>query len=230
MAAGTAPVVTLDGPGGAGKGTLALALAQHFGWHVLDSGAIYRALGLQAANAGWSLAVDADRAAAEAAARALAIEFSVAGAGVQVVLDGEDVTQAIRSSTVAEAASRWAAVPEIRQALLTCQRAFATAPGLIADGRDMGTVVFPDAALKFFITASVEARARRRLAQLSESPTADNIGKLYKEIEQRDARDRERETAPLTPASGSVVIDTTDQSPETSLAGLVAHIEQRGLA
>lgn len=230
MAADTVPVVTLDGPGGAGKGTLALALARHLGWHVLDSGAIYRALGLIAANAGWSPETDADRAAATASARELALEFSAADTGLQVMLDGADVTRAIRSSAVAEAASRWAAVPEIRHALLACQRAFAVKPGLIADGRDMGTVVFPGATCKFFVVASVEARAQRRLAQLSEPATADNIGELYNEIEQRDARDRERQTAPLTPASGAVVVDTTDQSPEASLAELVAHIERRGLA
>ncbi|NNC23346.1 (d)CMP kinase [Salinisphaera sp. USBA-960] len=226
----SAPVITLDGPGGAGKGTLALALAQRLGWQVLDSGALYRAMGLIGARAGWSPDVAADRTAAADAAAQLAVSFEITPDGIRVSREGEDITETIRSSEVAEQASQWAAVPAVRDALLARQRAFAQPPGLIGDGRDMGTVIFPDAACKFYITASAEQRARRRLAQLSMPKTTDKIGKLYNEIETRDARDREREASPLKPAADAVVIDTSDDDPSSSLERLLAEVSRQGIA
>ncbi len=225
----SAPVITLDGPGGAGKGTLALALAERLGWHVLDSGALYRAMGLMAERAGWSPERSDHRAAAAQAATELNVGFVTASDGVRVYLAGEDITQAIRTAQVAESASRWASVTEMRDALLACQRAFATRPGLVADGRDMGTVVFPSAQAKFFITASAKARARRRLAQLSMPETTGNIGRLYNEIKARDTRDRERNTAPLVPAVDAFVLDTTDENPAKSLDRLMVEVARRGL-
>ncbi|WP_111746077.1 (d)CMP kinase [Salinisphaera orenii] len=226
----SAPVITLDGPGGAGKGTLALALAQRLGWQVLDSGALYRAMGLIGARAGWSPDVAADRTAAADAAAQLAVSFEITPDGIRVSREGEDITETIRSSEVADQASQWAAVPAVRDALLARQRAFAQPPGLIGDGRDMGTVIFPDAACKFYITASAEQRARRRLAQLSMPKTTDKIGKLYNEIETRDARDREREASPLKPAADAVVIDTSDDDPSSSLERLLAEVSRQGIA
>lgn len=224
-----APVLTLDGPGGAGKGTLSLALARHLGWQILDSGALYRAMGLIASRTGWSADSESDRAEAAARAAGLELSFPASADGLQVWLGDEEVTAEIRRSDVAENASKWAAIPEIREALLTRQRTFAAAPGLIADGRDMGTVVFPDAACKFFVTATVDARAKRRLAQLSMPQTVDNIEELYNEIDARDARDRERQASPMMPASDAIVVDTTDENPTTSLRRLVAEVERNRL-
>src|SRR5699024_3838745 len=160
----TAPVITLDGPGGAGKGTLAAALAQELGWALLDSGALYRVVGWQAEQKGLSAEDAAAVAEMAVAARALNITFASVDGGraLRVYCGDREVTTAIRSDQVSAAASRWAAVPEIRTALLARQRAFRVPPGLIADGRDMGTVVFPHAPLKLFVTASAKERARRR--------------------------------------------------------------------
>ncbi|AWN17557.1 (d)CMP kinase [Salinisphaera sp. LB1] len=214
----SAPVITLDGPGGAGKGTLASELARGLGWWLLDSGALYRLVGLSALREGLDAGADADRARAAAIAQGLAVHFVPdTGAGQRVELAGADVTDAIRADDVSEAASRWAALPDIRHALLARQRDFVAPPGLVADGRDMGTVIFPQADLKLYITASADERARRRYAQLSEKGVAANLERIYREIVERDQRDASRDAAPLKPAADAHVIDTTGEDVATSL-------------
>lgn len=199
------PVITIDGPSGSGKGTIASLLAERLGWHFLDSGALYRVLGLAAVRQGVGL----DRAASLAElARALAVEF----VDDRVLLAGEDVSLVIRSEQAAAAASQVAALPTVREALLGWQRRFSRPPGLVADGRDMGTVVFPDAALKVFLTASAEERARRRYNQLKEKGLDVNFDNLLAEIEERDERDRSRAVAPLRAADGALEMDTTTLS------------------
>ncbi len=199
------PVITIDGPSGSGKGTIASLLAERLGWHFLDSGALYRVLGLAAVRQGVGL----DRAASLAElARALAVEF----VDDRVLLAGEDVSLVIRSEQAAAAASQVAALPTVREALLGWQRRFSRPPGLVADGRDMGTVVFPDAALKVFLTASAEERARRRYKQLKEKGLDVNFDNLLAEIEERDERDRSRAVAPLRAADGALEMDTTTLS------------------
>ncbi|KEZ76236.1 cytidylate kinase [Salinisphaera hydrothermalis C41B8] len=211
-------MITLDGPGGAGKGTLASELARGLGWWLLDSGALYRLVGLSALREGLDPDRAEDRERAVAIAQALPVHFVPdKGAGQRVELAGEDVTDAIRADAVSEAASRWAALPPIREALLSRQRDFVALPGLIADGRDMGTVIFPDADLKLYITASAEERARRRYAQLSEKGVAANLEWIYREIVERDERDASRDAAPLKPAVDAHVIDTTGDDVAASL-------------
>ncbi|ERJ18707.1 Cytidylate kinase 1 protein [Salinisphaera shabanensis E1L3A] len=224
-----APVMTLDGPGGAGKGTLASALARELGWWLLDSGALYRLVGLVALRAGLDAQTAADCAVAVDASRGLDIVFEPdRGAGQRVRLAGEDVTDVIRTDEVSDAASKWAVQPAIRAALLERQRDFATAPGLIADGRDMGTVIFPEADLKLYITASPEERARRRFAQLSGQNVDANLDRIYREILERDARDASREVAPLKPADDAHVIDTTGESVAASLAKVRGLVREKG--
>jgi CMP/dCMP kinase len=203
-----APVITLDGPGGSGKGTVARLLGERLGWHFLDSGALYRVLGHHAARCG--VALDDQKGLARLALT-LPVRFSDSGA---VILAGVDVTAAIRTEQAGSAASRVAALPAVREALLERQRAFRRAPGLIADGRDMGTVVFTDATLKIYLTASVEERARRRHKQLNEQGLDVNLSALLREIEERDRRDSSRSIAPLVPAADAEIIDTTELSVE----------------
>ena len=200
------PVISIDGPSASGKGTVSRALAKQWGWHFLDSGALYRLTGLAALQAGVSLE---DESALAGIARGLDIQFRSAGDDSQTWLAGKDVSLDIRSERCSQAASKVAVFTEVRQALLERQRAFRLAPGLVADGRDMGTVVFPDAELKIFITASPEERAQRRLKQLNEQGINVNLADLLAEIQVRDKRDRERSNAPLLPAPDAVVIDTT---------------------
>jgi cytidylate kinase len=200
-------VITIDGPSGTGKGTIAALVAERLGWHTLDSGALYRTLALAAERA----AVDLD--AGEALARlaaGLRIEFEDA----RVFLQGEDVSEAIRTEAVGAAASRVAAHALVRDALLAWQRTAARPPGLVADGRDMGSVVFPDAALKVFLTASPEERVRRRYKQLKEKGLDVSLPTLIKEIGARDERDSSRSVAPLKTPSGAFVVDTTSLSIE----------------
>jgi cytidylate kinase len=202
------PVLTIDGPSGAGKGTVSQAVAAALGWHLLDSGALYRAVGYAAGVAGIDVT---DEAAAERCARATRIEFRVPDGGgeLRVIVDGVDATDAIRTETAGAAASAIAAIPGVRDALLDLQRDFRRAPGLVADGRDMGTVVFADARWKVFLTASAAERAERRHKQLKAKGLAVNLASLLLEIEARDARDASREVAPLRPAADAVVVDTT---------------------
>lgn len=201
------PVVAIDGPSGSGKGTVSRILAGRLGWHLLDSGALYRLTALAGAGRGLD---PADEAGHAALAAGLDVRFETdAQGGERVVLDGQDVTQRLRAETTGNMASVVAAMPSVRAALLERQRSFATRPGLVADGRDMGTVVFPQAGLKVFLTASAEERARRRYNQLKEKGLAANLAGLSQEILERDRRDSARSVAPLRPATDAVVIDST---------------------
>lgn len=204
-------VVTIDGPSGSGKGTLSQLLAKKLGFHLLDSGALYRITALA------SLQKNIDLENVEAVANValnLHIRFDVSGDKTLIFLEDKNVTDAIRTETISMAASKVAAYQPVRSALLARQRAFATAPGLIADGRDMGTVVFPDAQVKLFLTASAEARAERRYKQLiAKGETVDKTI-LVKEIQERDDRDTKRSVSPLVPASDAVIVDSTSMSIE----------------
>ncbi|PYZ99777.1 (d)CMP kinase [Gammaproteobacteria bacterium 2W06] len=206
-------VITIDGPGGAGKGTIARALAQRLGFHLLDSGAIYRLLALASLRDG--IAPD-DLPGLTRRAEQLDIDFRTDGehAG-EAVLDGQPVANAIRDEACGERASVLAALPPVREALKARQRAFRQPPGLVADGRDMGTVIFPDAPVKIFLTASAEERARRRHKQLMEQGVTASLDNLLAELKARDARDSQRQTAPLRPAEDAVTVDTTGTSIDT---------------
>jgi len=203
-----APVITVDGPSGVGKGTLCQWLARRLGWRLLDSGALYRLTALAALNRNLSLEEEFEVA---AVAAELNVEFVTGDddGPLRIILDGGEVGAALRSETAGNAASRVAALPSVRAALLQRQRDFRRRPGLVADGRDMGTVVFPNAELKLFLTASAEERARRRHKQLSEQGLDANLDRLAHEIAERDARDTQRATAPLRPAADAEVLDTT---------------------
>lgn len=215
-----APVITIDGPSGAGKGTLCKALAETLQWHLLDSGAIYRVLALAALH--HQVAIDSEEALVALAAH-LDVRFEVEQGQLNVVLEGEDVSQAIRNETVGNTASQIAAFPRVREALLLRQRAFRAAPGLIADGRDMGTVVFPDAPVKIFLDASSEERAHRRMRQLQEKGFSVNLGRLPSEIKERDDRDRNRAVAPLMPAADALVLDSTRLTIDEVITKALAH-------
>jgi cytidylate kinase len=199
-------IVTVDGPSGAGKGTLSAMLANAYKWHFLDSGAIYRVLSIAAIHHG--IALD-DVSGLAPLASGLDVTFAVTDNGNRVILEGEDVTDEIRTEEVGSAASKVASIPLVREALLRRQRAFADEPGLVADGRDMGTVVFPDAIAKIFLTASAERRAERRYEQLKAMGQDVKISRLLADIQARDERDRTRSTAPLLAADDALEIDST---------------------
>jgi len=200
------PVVAIDGPSGSGKGTISRAVASRVGWHWLDSGALYRLVALAGEAAGLD---PADVEGHVRAALAMRVAFDLDG-GEQVLLNGADVAAALRSEAAGQGASRVAAWPAVRAALLERQKAFAQPPGLVADGRDMGTVVFPDATLKVFLTASVQARAQRRYKQLIDKGNSANLAALSRDLEERDRRDAERAVAPLKPAPDAVLLDSSD--------------------
>jgi len=201
------PVIAIDGPSGSGKGTIARRVAAALGYHLLDSGALYRLVALAGARKG--LQPD-DQAGHAEVARGLQVEFGADEAGEErILLEGDDVTRTIRTETAGAEASRVAAMPPVRTALLERQHAFARSPGLVADGRDMGTVVFPGAPLKIFLTASAEERARRRHKQLKEKGLTVNIADLSQEIRERDLRDSNRPVAPLRPAGDALILDST---------------------
>jgi len=201
------PVIAIDGPSGSGKGTVCRIVARHLGWHLLDSGALYRLTALAGAARGLD---PVDEPGHAAIAARLDVRFEVDGTGNErVLLDGRDVTRELRAEVTGNMASVVAVMPSVRAALMSRQRAFAEPPGLVADGRDMGTVVFPSAGLKVFLTASAEERARRRYNQLKEKGLAANLAGLSQEILERDRRDSARSVAPLRPAADAVVIDST---------------------
>ena len=203
---GAAPVICIDGPSGAGKGTLSQRLATDLGWHLLDSGALYRVVGFAGRLAAVSLE-DSD--AVAGVARSLDVDFRPTEGGVSVWLAGEDVTANLRTEEGGRDASTVAALPSVREALLLRQQELARPPGLIADGRDMGTVVFPRAPLKIFLTASAEARAERRFHQLQGMGESVSLARLLTDIQQRDARDQSRTVSPLVPAEDAIIIDST---------------------
>jgi len=203
----SAPVLTIDGPSGSGKGTISRLVAQRLGWHYLDSGALYRAVGVAA---GWADIDLDDHGALVRCTFDNRIDFrDDAGGELRVIVNGVDATDELRMETAGAAASAIAAIPEVRSALKERQRDFRRPPGLVADGRDMGTVIFPDAGVKVFLTASAEERAERRYKQLKEKGVSVTLGGLLREILARDARDAQRAVAPLRPAEDAVRIDST---------------------
>ncbi|QUJ66345.1 (d)CMP kinase [Photobacterium sp. GJ3] len=219
-----APVITVDGPSGAGKGTLCMLLAEKLGWNLLDSGAIYRVLALAAIHHG--VEQDSEEALVPLAAH-LDVQFLAEGDLVKVILEGEDVSSTLRTEEVGNAASKIAALPRVREALLRRQRAFNGEPGLVADGRDMGTVVFPNAEVKIFLDASAEERAKRRMNQLQQKGLSVNFDSLLSEIQERDERDRNRAVAPLRPAADALVLDSTHLSIEQVTEQALTHIEEK---
>jgi len=205
----TVPVITIDGPSGSGKGTVSQHLAGKLGWHHLDSGALYRLLAYAALQQALSLD---DAAALVQLASRLSVSYQLPTPdNPAIMLDGIDVGQALRTEKCAEAASKTAALPAVRRALLAWQRHYRQPPGLVADGRDMGTVVFPDATLKLFLTARPEVRAMRRYKQLINKKIVVNLEELIKEVEARDQRDASRKASPLMPAGDAVIVDNSDQ-------------------
>ncbi|MEZ9650108.1 (d)CMP kinase [Vibrio lentus] len=218
------PVITVDGPSGAGKGTLCMLLADKLGFHLLDSGAIYRVLALAAIHHG----VDTESEdALVPLATHLDVQFIAEGDLVKVILEGEDVSGELRKEETGMAASKVAALPRVREALLRRQRAFSAAPGLVADGRDMGTVVFVEAEAKIFLDASAEERANRRLKQLQEKGLDVKFDDLLSEIQERDDRDSNRPVAPLRPAEDALVLDSTSMNIEQVVEKALHYIESK---
>ncbi|MDC5706868.1 (d)CMP kinase [Vibrio europaeus] len=221
------PVVTVDGPSGAGKGTLCMLIANKLGFHLLDSGAIYRVLALAAIHHGVDL--ESEDALVPLATH-LDVQFVAEGDLVKVILEGEDVSGELRKEDTGMAASKVAALPRVREALLRRQRAFAEGQGLIADGRDMGTVVFPEAEAKIFLDASAEERAQRRLKQLQGKGLDVRFDDLLREIQERDDRDRNRPVAPLRPAEDALLLDSTTMSIDEVVEKALQYIESKLVA
>lgn len=223
-----APVVTLDGPGGAGKGTISYLLAQKLGWHLLDSGAMYRVLALAALQHGISLG---DEESLGGLAQVLDVEFRPATDSpvCEVILEGQNVSHDIRTEEAGNNASIVAALPAVRAGLLARQKAFRETPGLIADGRDMGTVVFPDAPVKIFLTASAEERATRRYKQLKEKGFDVSLRDLCNEIKERDDRDANRAVSPLKPADDAILLDSTELAIEAVFEQVLLAMTNKGL-
>ena len=215
------PVLTIDGPSGSGKGTISRAVADSLGWHLLDSGALYRAVGYAASMAGLDLS---DAAAVTRCAETTKIAFRDPkdGRETRVIVNGHDATDEIRTETCGATASAIAAIAAVRTALFDKQRSFRKAPGLVADGRDMGTVVFTDAPYKIFLTASADERARRRYKQLKDKGLNVTLASLLREIQARDERDATRKVAPLKPAAGALIVDTTAVAVDEVIAQVLA--------
>jgi len=219
-----APVLAVDGPSGAGKGAVSAALARRLGWNVLDSGAVYRAVAL----ASLERVIDAgNEIALVELAPDLPLSFEADQDGIEAVLAGRRIGRLLRSEEVSVRASKVAAIPALRAALLELQRGARRLPGLVADGRDMGTVVFPDAALKIFLDASVEERANRRYKQLKEKGESVRLSRLFRDMQERDRRDRERAVAPTVPATDAVIVDSTHLSLEQVIERIAALARQR---
>lgn len=220
------PIVCVDGPSGSGKGTLAQRLANHLDFHLLDSGALYRVVGFVALDQGigWD-----DEPSVTQIARDLDVSFVTSDLGVRVIYRGRDVTEPVRSVRGGEGASAVAAIPSVREALLARQRGLAVAPGLIADGRDMGTAVFPDAPVKIFLEASAVARAQRRQSQLQLQGEDVSLPRLLEAIEARDTRDRIRSVSPLLPADDAVIVDSTDLTADAVFERVMSHVVAKGI-
>ncbi|MDH2923829.1 cytidylate kinase [Nicoletella semolina] len=216
-------VITVDGPSGAGKGTLCSALAEKLGFELLDSGAIYRILALAAIKSDISL--DDEIQLAELA-RSLDVKFTLKAGEVNVILSGEDVGRQVRTAQAGQNASKIAIFPKVREALLQRQRDFSTSRGLVADGRDMGTVVFPNAKIKFFLDASPEERTKRRVKQLQEKGFNANFDEILSEIKERDLRDRNRAIAPLVPAEDAIILDSTHLTIDDVITRALDYINQ----
>ncbi len=218
------PVITIDGPGGTGKGTLGRLLASALQWHFLDSGAVYRVLAYAVLREGLQLdQIDA----IDTLALTLPVEFGFREGHWQVIYHDHDITHELSTEKIGTLASILAAIPEVRAALLERQRAFAKAPGLVTDGRDMGTVVFPNADLKIYLDASPQVRAKRRFNQLKERGINVNLTEILEELAARDARDSQREIAPMRPAPDAVVIDSSDQDVAAVLEQVLQLVKQR---
>ncbi len=218
------PVLTIDGPGGAGKGTISRLVAGRLGWHLLDSGALYRLVALDAQKRG--VALEAEQALAVLATR-LDAQFESRGDQTRILLNGLDVTEAIRSEAAGDGASRVAALPGVRRSLVQRQRDFRRLPGLVADGRDMGEVIFPDAGLKVFLTASVEERARRRHKQLKDKGIDVSLSALSRDMVERDRRDSGRAIAPLKPSDDARILDTTGIDVPAVVAVVLGWVAER---
>lgn len=224
MALDLPPVLAIDGPSGAGKGAVSAAVARRLGWNALDSGAVYRSVALAALER--NVSAD-DEAALVELTRNVHLTFRAGEGGIDVFLDDRDVGDSLRTEAVSVMASRVAAIPAVRAELLELQRACRAMPGLVADGRDMGTIVFPDAELKVFLEASVEERAKRRYKQLKEKGESVMLSRLFRDMQARDRRDRERAVAPTVPASDAVVVDSTHLSLEQVIEHVVGLARQR---
>ncbi|MDS7931258.1 (d)CMP kinase [Acinetobacter sp. V102_4] len=223
----TVQIITIDGPSGSGKGTLAAKLAAHYQYHLLDSGALYRLLGLSLHKHDLLEKLDSQLDECVQYARQLDIKFETSASGILVFLDGEDVSQTIRTERVGEYASKVAAIPELRQALFERQRAFAQNPGLVADGRDMATAIFPEANAKIYLTASAESRAERRVKQLQGMGLDAKINDILANIQARDKRDMEREVAPLKPAKDAYIIDSSELTIDQVFKLMVDYVDSR---
>ncbi|WP_454666797.1 (d)CMP kinase [Acinetobacter calcoaceticus] len=223
----TVQIITIDGPSGSGKGTLAAKLAAHYQYHLLDSGALYRLLGLSLHKHDLLEKLDSQLDVCIQYARQLDIKFETSTTGILVFLDGEDVSQTIRTERVGEYASKVAAIPELRQALFERQRAFAQNPGLVADGRDMATAIFPEANAKIYLTASAESRAERRVKQLQGMGLDAKINDILANIQARDKRDMEREVAPLKPAKDAYIIDSSELTIDQVFKLMVEYVDSR---
>lgn len=220
------PVIAIDGPSGSGKGTISQLLAKKLGWHFLDSGALYRVLAFAAEERGVDVG---DTSGLKVLAKGLIISFEIRASGIspRVILGGRDITEEIRTERCGMVASKIAIYPEVRAALLERQRLFRQPPGLVADGRDMGTVVFPEAKLKIYLSATSEERAKRRYKQLKANGICVTLAHVLAEVIERDKRDRERTVAPLKPDADALTIDTTLLSIDDVLEQVIQHVERK---
>ena len=223
----TVQIITIDGPSGSGKGTLAAKIAAHYQFHLLDSGALYRLLGLSLHQQDLLDALSSELSQCVEIAKYLDIQFLSSAQGTQVLLNGEDVSQTIRTERVGEFASKVATIPELRAALVDRQHAFAQAPGLVADGRDMATSIFPEAQAKIYLTASAQSRAERRVKQLQGMGLDAKINDILANIEARDKRDMERKVAPLKPAADAYIIDSSELNIDEVFQLMTAYIDKQ---